>query len=53
MRSTIHRLEQALASEPALRFAESELFELLSAACKACCTEYTGGNQSCPPEIKG
>jgi hypothetical protein len=23
---------------------------LLSAACKYCCTEYTGGNESCPPK---
>jgi hypothetical protein len=28
-----------------------DLFELvLGAACSYCCTQYTGGNQSCPPK---
>lgn len=27
-----------------------ELFDLLLAACSYCCTQYTGGNESCPPK---
>lgn len=27
-----------------------EVFDLLLAACSYCCTQYTGGNESCPPK---
>ncbi|HET8799408.1 MAG TPA: hypothetical protein VFO89_17095 [Thermoanaerobaculia bacterium] len=32
--------------------AESELFQLLAAACSYCCTDARGGNETCPPPPK-
>jgi hypothetical protein len=27
-------------------------FELIAAACSYCCTNRTGGNETCPPKIE-
>jgi hypothetical protein len=31
--------------------ADAETFDLLAAACVACCLEINGGNKTCPPKV--
>jgi hypothetical protein len=50
MKTVIADLRGKLQSERMGEALELEVFDLLLAACSACCTKYTGGNESCPPK---
>jgi len=47
----IERLKSKVRRE-GIEPAESELFQLLTAACSQCCTDAKGGNETCPPPPK-
>jgi hypothetical protein len=49
MNRVIQRLKEKV---EATRLSDQEswdVFELLAAACSYCCTNHTGGNETCPP----
>jgi hypothetical protein len=49
MKNVILELASKLGSLDA-RQLELETFDLLLAGCSACCSQYTGGNETCPPK---
>jgi hypothetical protein len=51
MDTVIERLRDKVANAPAGDRESWETFDLLAAACSYCCTQYTGGNETCPPKV--
>lgn len=49
MQGVVHALRGTALSRR-LSFDETDLFDLLSAACIMCCRRIDGGNRTCPPQ---
>jgi hypothetical protein len=51
METTIQRLRDRVEATRT-PLPEGDVFDLLAAACSQCCTDYEGGNKTCPPPPK-
>lgn len=50
MNDTVDKLRRRVASTGFT--ADADVFDLLLAACLACCTQVDGGNKTCPPKAE-